>query len=407
MKKNLTESSLLFPNERIISLDIIRGFALFGIFLVNMPLFQTPQLVADIYVYSFPLTPTDEFIRLVLDVFVEAKFFTIFSFLFGIGFYIFMRRAEIKGAKFYNLFFRRLMTLALFGILHLVFLWYGDILLIYAVSGFFLIFFYRKKQKTILLWLLAFTLVLVGLLSLSFLGSTETLEREINTLQVEGEPKIEEAIHNYHHNDYLGWVSYRFVNEVIPVIKNIPFSIPTTLFVFLMGLYAAKRGVFSDFATHRRFVKQVWWISLLFSIPLSVLIIILHLGLLDFGILTEQMIQVFLTISGLSLSLFYISTILFLLQNEKVKIYLHPLSYVGRMALTNYIIQTLIGVGLFTGFGMFGEVNLSLGVLVCFIVFPFQVLFSYLWLRYYRFGPLEWVWRSVTYGKLQPMKNSS
>ncbi|MDY0394623.1 DUF418 domain-containing protein [Virgibacillus halophilus] len=208
--------------ERIISLDIIRGFALSGILLVNMPLFQTP-LVNELYMLSPALTPVDQFLRMLLDIFVEAKFFTIFSFLFGIGFYIFMKRAEEKTGRFYLLYTRRLIALAIFGLLHLIFLWYGDILLRYALSGFLLIFFYRSKEKTILKGLLAIAIILICLLSINIFSSPESLETQINNLQAEGKVKAEEAIHIYQNGSYAEWLSYRFFHEVIPVLENIPF----------------------------------------------------------------------------------------------------------------------------------------------------------------------------------------
>lgn len=406
MKSNISDSSPISTNERLVSLDIIRGFALFGILLVNMPLFQTPKLVEELYLISPELSPIDQFVRLVLDVFIETKFFAIFSILFGVGFYIFMKRAEEKTEFFYRLYSRRLIVLALFGFLHLFFFWYGDILLRYALSGFFLIFFYKRKEKTILIWLMSFTIVLIGLLSFSFFSSTDAIEQQMNMMQIKGAPKVEEAIDIYNHGGYFEWLSYRFTNEVIPVLKNIPFSTFTSLFYFLVGLFVAKKGVFADFPSHRQFVRRVWLFSLLVSVPLSIGIIILHLGMLDIGILKEQIIQSLLLVSGLSLSFFYIATILLLLEKEKWKKLLHPLSYVGRMALTNYIIQTVIGVGLFTGFGMFGEVNLSLGIVISLIVFPLQILYSFLWLKHFRFGPLEWVWRSLTYGEFQPIRIS-
>ncbi|MEI3611513.1 DUF418 domain-containing protein [Pseudogracilibacillus sp. SO30301A] len=404
MKNRIQKSSPISTKERIESLDIIRGFALFGILFVNMPLFQSPKLIKDLYMMSPELSPNDQFLRMLLDVLVEAKFFTIFSFLFGVGFYIFMERAENKTEHFYLLYSRRLIVLAIFGFLHLCFFWYGDILLGYALAGFFLIFFYKRKGKTILLWLMAFSIALIGLLSLSFLGSTDSIEQQINSLQKEGEPKVEEAIDVYQNGSYFEWLSYRFSNEVIPILMNIPSDILTALFMFLIGLYAIKRGIFRDFSSHKQFVQRVWLISLLCSIPFSVGIILLHVNIFDFGILNEQMIQSLLIISGLSLSFFYISTILLLLERKKWKRILHPFSYVGRMALTNYIIQTLVGVGLFTGLGMFGEANIGLGIMISFIVFPLQMVLSFFWLKHFRFGPLEWVWRSCTYGEFQPMK---
>ncbi|WP_368654170.1 DUF418 domain-containing protein [Ornithinibacillus sp. 4-3] len=178
MKNRIQESSPISTKERIESLDIIRGIALFGILLVNMPLFQSPQLIADLYMMSPELSSSDQFLRMLLDVFVETKFFTIFSFLFGVGFYIFMERAVNKTDHFYRLYSRRLIVLAIFGFLHLCLLWYGDILLGYALAGFFLIFFYKRKQKTILLWLMSFSIALIGLLVFGIFGSTDLATME-------------------------------------------------------------------------------------------------------------------------------------------------------------------------------------------------------------------------------------
>jgi len=404
LKSNSLESSPVPTSERIASLDIIRGFALFGILFVNMPLFQGPRLIEEQYAITPELGTVDQFLRMLLDVFIETKFFAIFSLLFGVGFYIFMKRAEEKGRNFKLLYSRRLIVLALFGFLHLVFFWYGDILLRYALSGFLLFFFYKRKEKTILLWLASFVVILIGLLSFSFFGSTDSLEQQISILSTEGAPKVEEAIYIYNYGAYYEWLSYRFTNEVIPVLKNIPFAIITSLFYFLIGLYAAQKGIFINFPLHKKFIKRVWLYSLLISIPFSVGIIVIHMGVLDFGILNDQLIESFVLINGLGLSLFYITTILLILGKGKWNKLLHPLGYVGRMALTNYIVQTLICVGIFTGFGIFGGINLRLGIVISFIIFLFQILYSLLWLKYFRFGPLEWIWRSLTYGRFQHIK---
>ncbi|WP_078382050.1 DUF418 domain-containing protein [Sutcliffiella halmapala] len=398
---NGTETSPISTKDRIVSLDIIRGFALFGILLVNIPLFQSPGLIHDLYLISPELSKTDQFLRMLLDVFVETKFFTIFSLLFGVGFYIFMNRAEEKTGRFYRLFSRRLLVLALFGFLHLVLFWYGDILLRYALAGFLLIFFYKRKEKTILIWLLSFTIVMIILLSLSFFSSADSVDQQITSLQTEGVMKVEEAIEVYQNGSYVEWLSFRFSSEVIPVLLNVPFNIITSLYMFLIGLYVAKRGVFHNFPVHKNFVKRVWFYSFFISIPISTGIILLHLRILDFGVLNSQMIESLLMISGLSLSFVYVSTILLLLQKAIWKRLLHPLRYIGRMALTNYIFQTLIGVGLFVGIGPYGEINLRIGIMISLIVFPLQILGSYLWLKYFRYGPLEWVWRTLTYRSLR------
>lgn len=126
--------------ERIADLDYIRGFALIGILLVNMPLFSG----AEYQTY----TGADRVIRLIFDLFVQAKFYTIFSFLFGVGFYLFVSRALVKGYSL-NLYKKRITGLLLIGLVHLIFFWKGDILAIYAVSGFLAVPFFRKEPYEI------------------------------------------------------------------------------------------------------------------------------------------------------------------------------------------------------------------------------------------------------------------
>lgn len=375
-----------------------------GILFVNMPFFQGPKFMAEIHMLSLPLSETDQWIRLFLDIFVENKFFSIFSILFGLGFYIFMKRAEQKGKSHVKLYMRRLLFLAFIGFLHIVLLWHGDILLTYALAGFLLIFFYRRKAKTILITLGVLTFILLFLMSLNFLMPAEQLEQNIEMLQAEGEESVGEAIFHYRESNYGEWLSYRAEHEFTPVFANQPFAMIPALFMFLIGLYIGKRNLISDFQQHKRIVKRVWWVTMLISLPISIFIALLHLQVFNFGIMHDLYLQNAVLISGPILSLFYISSLLFLLQKETWKKLLQPLKYVGRMALSNYIIQSVICILIFTGFGFFGEINYTLGVLLSTVIFSLQLIFSYLWLNKYRYGPLEWVWRSVTYGKMQEMK---
>lgn len=392
------------PQERIESIDIIRGFALFGIFLVNVPAFQWPALIANLYMFEPKLSASEQWVRLFFDVFIQAKFFTIFSFLFGLGFYLFMSRAEEKGYRIYPLFIRRVTILALFGLLHLVFFWYGDILLNYALTGILLIFFYKRKIKTILTWIFILFVLTISLLLVNFLIPQEVAEEAFIEQQEKGFGKLEEATFIYQNAGFMEWITYRFENEVTPVLVNLPFAMPFVFLMFLLGLYAGKRRVFENFSKNRLFIQRVWGWCLAISLPFAILIVLLHLEILDFGFLTKLANQAFVNISGFFLSLFYISSFLLLLQKDQWKELLKPFGFAGRMALTNYITQTLIGVGLFTGMGLYGDVNLVLGIFICCIVFPLQIVFSFYWLKRYRFGPLEWIWRSLTYGGFQPME---
>lgn len=393
-------------NERIEALDIIRGFALFGIFLVNMPAFQWPVLTAELHFYSYEYTGIDRWIRLFFDMFVEGKFFTIFSFLFGLGFYLFMQRAEQKGLRPRRLFARRLGALALFGAAHLVLLWYGDILLTYALAGFALLLFYRCKPRTILIWIFIFFVLLTGILLLNAL-SISLMESYIVNLQADGEAKIQEAITVYREAGYAEWLAYRWTEEVVPMLLNLPFSALAVMFMFLMGLYAGKKKLFEQTSMNRRWIQRLWLICLLLSLPLLGMVAAIHFDLFFSGSAKEAAKQFFVTMSGPVLSLFYISSIALLLERARWRRLFKPFSYAGRMALTNYLIQSLIGVGLYAGLGWFGQMNLVLGTLICLVVFPLQTVFSHYWLKKFRQGPMEWLWRTITYGKAVPFKTGS
>ncbi len=395
-------SSPISTNERIISLDIIRGFAIFGIFLVNMPAFHSPDLINQVYGMPHQFSTLDQYIRLFFDLFVQGKFYTIFSFLFGLGFYIFMSRAEQKGQKVFQLFSRRLIVLLIFGALHLTLLWYGDILHTYAIAGFLLMLFYKLRNKTIIIWAFSLMVLYYSLIASQLLLPATSLEQSARISQQIGTEKVAEAINIYQNASYVEWLSYRMDNEVSIVLTNAPFVIPTVLAMFLFGLYAGRRGVFQQVSHHIKFIKNVWIVSLILSIPLMVMLLLTELNIFQWGPYQSIVSQLFVYLSGTTLCFFYISSIVLLLRKESWRRILRPFSYVGQMALTNYILQTVISVSIFVGLDLFGEVSLAFGLLLCLIVFPLQIVFSYFWLKRFRFGPLEWLWRSFTY--LQTMK---
>ncbi|MDA2645002.1 DUF418 domain-containing protein, partial [Bacillus cereus] len=129
-------------NARIHSLDIIRGIAILCILFANLPTMTGLDPFNQAGYIGI-----DKVIRFLVDLFIQSKFYTIFAFLFGVGFYIFMKNTEAKGYAMYRLFIRRLCILLVFGLLHFTFLWYGDILHAYAIAGFILLFFYKRSTK--------------------------------------------------------------------------------------------------------------------------------------------------------------------------------------------------------------------------------------------------------------------
>ncbi|MBN6188987.1 DUF418 domain-containing protein [Aneurinibacillus sp. BA2021] len=387
--------------DRLVSLDIIRGIALFGIVLVNMPAFHSPDFIRQYYSLPRQLSALDEGIQLFFDMFVHAKFYTMFSFLFGLGFYIFISRSEQRGQTGYGLFVRRLLVLFGFGLLHLIFLWYGDILHTYALIGLFLPLFYQRSNKTILGWAFGLLFLFYALLAAQLLSEPAS---SVAQQQAAGAGKLEEAIRMYQDASYGDWLAYRLHTEVGTIISNAPFLIPAILPLFLFGLYAGRRGIFHHPVQHAGFIARVWTTCLLLSIPLIAVVALIHTDILSLGASKPLAIQLFVSMSGTPLCLFYLSSFILLLQKQRWLKRLQPLSFVGQMALTNYIMQTVLALAVIYGFDLFNRMSLAAGTLLCFAIYGVQILLSRFWLARYRFGPLEWIWRSATYGYVQPLR---
>lgn len=392
--------------ERIPTIDIIRGFALFGIFLVNMPAFHSPDFFIQMNGLEKVETGIDFWVDLFFQLFVQMKFFTIFSFLFGLGFYIFMNRAEQKGLNTKALFTRRVLVLLMFGLLHLIFLWYGDILHTYAIAGLLLLMFYNRKTKTLLIWAFSLLLIFHALMSIHFLVPKEMLEAMEAEMQ-NSEQGLSEYVNIYENASYFEWVTFRLGAEISPILSQLPFTMIPVLAMFLFGLYAGKIGVFQSNSPHWRTVKKTWLSTLILSIPFVAYLALLKLSIVDLGVKQSATIQLFTSLSGISLCFFYITSLMRLLKKESWQKVLRPLGYAGQMALTNYLMQTILCVILFLGFGLYGKISLTTGTILCLIVYPMQMWLSFLWLKKYRFGPFEWVWRSLTYGYFQPIKREN
>ncbi|WP_134687399.1 DUF418 domain-containing protein [Brevibacillus migulae] len=386
--------------ERIVTLDILRGFALFGIFLVNMPTYLAPEFARQMYGLPERLAPLDEIVRLFFDMFVQTKFYTMFSFLFGLGFYIFMTRAEQRGMNVSRLFSRRLIGLLLFGLLHLIFLWYGDILHAYAIMGFLLLLFYKRSNAAVLGWAIGLTVCYAFLLGTQLLVPAPLLLEE----QAIGQQKLAEALWVYQHAPYGQWLSYRWQEEVPYIVGNVPAMIVVLLPLFLVGLYTARRGILHEPAKHRKLLTRVMWMTLLASVPLLTFIGLLQMEVLSYGPYQDTIRQLFVTASGLTLCFFYIASLTLLAQKPAWQKRLRPLGSVGQMALTNYLMQTILSLLIIEAFDLYNRIGLAAGFLLCLFIFALQVLLSSWWLKRFRFGPFEWLWRTMTYGYVQPLK---
>ncbi len=401
------ETKPVQPGERINEIDIIRGFALLGILMVNMSYFK--------YVFLFERYPTyfPEGIERVSGWFIQllftGKFYAIFSFLFGLGFYIFMERTLSRGHDLIPLYRRRLLALMVIGILHLTLFWYGDILFLYALGGFILLKFRNLSLLSIKKWVIGLMIVVTVFFAVQGLmeGGVEYYMGEEYDSMMAGIYK--EAIEIYSTGSFFEVAAFRVANETPYMLMSLIVMIPAVVAFFLCGLYAGKTGIFKNISGNKELFKKICTRGY----PLGALFLLLYI-VVEAGILEVHSIAGYalLNVSNYIASIFlfaaYISTLLLALQNGAFRKLLSPLAATGRMALTNYLSQTIICVLIFNGFGLglFGTVSLTGGILLTLGIFAAQVIWSNLWMSKYSYGPMEWLWRMITYKKIQPLKKT-
>ncbi|MGH0516415.1 DUF418 domain-containing protein [Bacillus cereus] len=376
--------------ERIHSIDIIRGIAVLGIFLVNWPVIAGVDSSEISGIYE----GVDSYIRLFYDMFIQTKFYTIFSFLFGLGFYIFMNRAEAKTDRPKTLFVRRLLILLLFGFLHYVLLWDGDILHSYAIAGFFLLLFYKREPRTILIWALVLLSIFQFLMLITSIGIA-LMPRDELGLSLPIIPL----------EDWMLQIQNRFQAFYSEAIGLSAFMLPETVGLFLLGLYAGKKDIFRRSKELDPKLKKWQIIMFVLTLPMWFFMVRYFLSKQPYDPIYMSAFTMF---SGKTLFIFYIFTLMRLLQKERWQKLLRPFQYVGRMALTNYIthtIVTLLVFGLF--FKNYYPAPLWVGPLFCIGFYTLQIFISRWWLSRYQYGPLEYIWRLGTYGKMMPLKKKS
>ncbi|AXI29918.1 hypothetical protein CIB87_13160 [Priestia megaterium] len=393
-------------NERLVVLDIIRGIALLGIFLVNIPAFTSPIFIFQLYNVSYKYEGIDAYIDLFLQLFVQGKFFTIFSFLFGLGCGIFLHRAEEKQYFAAALWSRRMAALLVIGLFHLVFLWYGDILHVYAIGGFLLFFFYNRKAKTILLWAIGLLFFFYLLACMQFFIPAHVLHDVQSEYKFLHEHIFTQYLFTYKQADYLSWLFYRLNVEVVPMLLNLPFSIFPVFSMLLFGLYTAKKGLVHNIEQNHSFFKKIQLITGAAGFTLTTILAMLKTEILRYELYQQAAIHLFTSLSGIFLCFFYLTTLLLFLQFSPYASILVLFKYSGTMALTTYLSQTLICLCIVRVFGLYGSLTLTESTIICLIIYTLQLFFNKWWLYYFYYGPCEWLWRSFTYRSFPPLRRN-
>jgi uncharacterized protein len=396
--------------NRIEEVDMVRGFALLGVMLVNMFNFGA---------YSQAWTaPTDEWTFSVMRFFFETKSWRLFSLLFGFGFSLQLLRAEQSGARFLPVYLRRLAILFVIGMCHALF-YRGDILMLYAELGLALTLFRRASPRLLLI-------LAVVLLALFPVGrAVTTLAEGADSGAPTRAAAIEEALEEIEkkrksHPHAVGSIRKVWVANSAAIPKN-PFKDPlgpesgfAVFAMFLIGLYVGRRGIVRDIPRHWTLIRgvSVWGMGLGLLAMAAERILHVTTGYNLFRTQQATALPQFIgdlvfTYGATALSLGYAATIVVLARRVTWRKILSPLAPVGRMALTNYLAATLMFTTLFYGYA-FGRAFL-LGPTVVFAYaigfFGIQVAVSVWWMKCFRFGPMEWLWRTLTYMQLQPIRH--
>lgn len=382
--------------ERIISLDIIRGFAILGIFLVNMLSFHSPILYLD------PLTwwdsPLDQGIYKVINVLAEGSFYPLFAMLFGYGLVILRERTLARRLNFKVVAIRRLTVLLVIGIIHAFLIWHGDILITYAIIGFLFLLLLRASSKVMLI-----TGALLAVIPNLFFSLLMTVAVSIvpeQELEVYSITDGEQAAHVYAEGSFAEITTQRFkdwfavnnpLNFIILVIMVLP--------PFLIGGGAAKLKLMERVKKLRKPLKAGFLIFLVFGMFLKLIPYIF-----TYNLATQYVAYSF---GGPMLAIAYALGIALLSESRWRK----PLTIfapVGKMSLSNYLFQSIIATLIFYsyGLGFFGKVSVLWGTALTLVVYGLQIILSRLWMKHHLYGPAEWIWRTATYGKKQPWKVS-
>lgn len=368
--------------RRYESIDILRGIALFGVLAVNL----VTEFRTSIFAQFVPAPDEPRLIDRIVTGFVhyglELKAFAVFSFLFGVGLAIQFERLAGTGQPLYWLT-RRLLVLLGFGMVHLLLIWNGDILTEYALAGLLVLPLLRTSRRV--------QAVAAGALLLLYLA-LPALPMPVSW----PEPAlvahhVQQANRIYSAGSW--WQVMHFSLRELPYILPLHVHIfPRTLGLFVLGMLAWRSGIFSDAARSKAAILAWAWFFGLLGMLMSCM---------EAGVLSK--------LTPLCLGLGFTAMVVYAVEFTSARAFLRGFAAIGSMAFTNYIVQSLVFAFVFFGWGLgqFGHWRPAPVFAFGLVVYAAQMRLSRVWLRRYRFGPLEWLWRTLMYGRRQAMKRAA
>jgi uncharacterized protein len=319
--------------------------------------------------------------------------------LFGIGFALQFNRAKAKGQNPIRFFPRRLLILFLFGVLHSILLWDGDILTVYAMMGLVLLFF--RESSTRRLFVVAITLLVVATILLAVLFPyIAAMQDPTSPIHAEYADEMNYAQEIFASGSYWDVVRLRATQIFDSVTGIWLLQGLSVLAFFLIGLYIGRAQILENIPQHRGLLTTTLIVGLISGV-------IFNLGF----IFTDNPLLVSLsfTLGAPAFSFAYASAFCLLSLQDGWSERLAPLANIGRMSLTNYLMHSLICSFIFYGYGLglAGKISIAAGLALTFVIYILQIFLSTWWLKRFRFGPMEWLWRSLTYKKWQPIRKKA
>ena len=411
-----TEPRPIAASERIEAMDVLRGFALPGILLMNIEAFVGP-LVASLDGLNPTLTGADKIVDAAIYILVQGKFYLLFSLLFGMGFAVMMQRADARGHGFGALYLRRTLALLVIGLIHLLLIWSGDILTVYALIALPLLVIFRHVPTGQLpYWALGlFGLTLLMVAGLSAMGALAQLDPAVGAIMQDELQKQAAEMARLMAGERAAYGSGTYAQAVWQRVLDAAVMLPYTLLMggqilamFVLGSWFVRSGAIVQRQAWPRLYAALRWVALPVGLGLMLLsfwmVPTVAFDRLD---LVSGTAAVLVLMGSQAMSLGYLAWILRLL-DAGVR-WLRWLAPAGRMALTNYLGQSLVCTLVFYGYGLgyFEQLARAWQVPFVFALFALQVLFSHWWLARYRYGPAEWVWRAATYLRVPAMRISA
>lgn len=360
--------------DRILALDVLRGFAMTGVLIAYCmwSLGSAPEA---------NWSPLDRAIDQALSFFVDGKFYTILASLFGLGFAIQLGRAASDSAAV-NTYCQRLGVLAAIGLAHALLLRNGDILLPYALTGFLLVAFRKMPDRSLIVSAIAIIFATAAVRSFWIELGLPSLQRP----QLESSSYVAENI---------AWVRYWY--------RTALFTWPTNLAMFLIGFCAGRANLLTRLAQRPSVLAFVAATGLVIGILFYLARAALLSGT-DASSLTSGVRWLLFTGHCWGISSAYVAGLLLALRTNIGSALLSPLAAMGRLALTNYLLQAGIAVPACLWFGLFDRFTPLSSLLLAAAIFAIELPLSILWARNFQFGPAEWFWRLLTYQRLPPMR---